>query len=170
MIAGFRRRFRPLTALWLIVMWCLLYGEFSWANIIGGFLVSMAIVMLFPLPALPISSIGIRWPALIGLLSYFWVDLVVSSYRVSLLALRRAPQPPSAIIKVPMRVQEDFVLSIAISLLNLTPGGSVMDVDIPGRMLTMHILDARSTAELDRSIAGIAELERRLIRTFEKGV
>lgn len=169
MISGFRRRFRPITVAWITLMWCLMYGEFSWANVIGGFLVGMLIVMLFPLPALPIAALGIRWTAVIGLLWFFITDLVASSVRVSWLAVRPTAQPPSAIVTVPMRVQEDFVFSLAVSLLNLTPGGSVMELDIAGRMLTMHILDARSTAELERTLNGIAELERRLIRAFEKG-
>ncbi|QGU01231.1 putative monovalent cation/H+ antiporter subunit E [Corynebacterium kalinowskii] len=169
MISGFRRRFRPFTVAWITLMWCLMYGEFSWANVIGGLLVGVAIVLLFPLPALPIAALGVRWGALVGLGWFFVKDLVDSSIRVSILALRPSSQPPSAIIKVPMRVQEDFVFSLAVSLLNLTPGGSVMELDISGRMLTMHILNARSTGELQRSIDGIAELEKRLIRVFEKG-
>lgn len=170
MISGIQRRFRPMTILWLTLMWCLLYGEFSWANILGGMAVGTLIVLLFPLPALPVSGMRIRWLSLAELIVFFCWDLLMSSVRVSVLALRPAPQPPAAIVKVPMRVQEDFVLSLAISLLNLTPGGAVMEVDIASRILTMHILDARSTAELDRSLRGIAELERRLIRTFEMEV
>ncbi|MEJ5927696.1 Na+/H+ antiporter subunit E [Corynebacterium sp. H128] len=169
MIAGFRRRFRFLTVGWLTLMWCLLYGEFSWANLIGGLIVGLVVVMAFPLPALPITGLRIRWLSLLGLVLFFWSDLLVSSFRVSWLALRFSDQPPSAIVRVPMRVQEDFVFSLAVSLLNLTPGGSVMELDIANRTLTMHILDASSTRELDRSIQSISELERRLISTFEKG-
>lgn len=168
MIDKFRRRLRPVTIAWITLMWCLLYGEFSWANLFGGFLVACAIVFAFPLPALPISTMRIRWSQLVGLVGYFAADLVVSSCKVSWLALRPANQPPAAIVQVPMRVQEDFVFSLAVSLLNLTPGGSVLDLDIPNRQLTMHILDARSTATLDKALAGISELERRLIATFEK--
>lgn len=169
MIAGFRRRFRPFTIAWLTAMWCLMYGEFSWANLLGGMAIGLFIVLAFPLPAMPIAPLHIRWGALLGLMWFFLADLVESSIRVSWLAVRRAEQPPSAIVKVPMRVQEDFVFSLAVSLLNLTPGGSVMELDIADRMLTMHILDARSTGELQRSLDGIAELERRLILVFEKG-
>lgn len=168
-LAGLRRRFRPRTIAWLTLMWCLMYGEFSWANVLGGLGIATLIVLLFPLPSLPIAHLQVRWGSAIGLLWFFAKDLVESSIRVSILAVRPAPQPPSAIVRVPMRVQEDFVFAIAVSLLNLTPGGSVMELDIAGRMLTMHILDARSSSVLQRSINGIAELERRLIRTFEKG-
>lgn len=167
--AGFQRRFRPLTIAWITLMWCLMYGEFSWANLIGGFLVGFAIVMLFPLPALPIATMRIRWSSALGLVWFFIKDLVESSIRVSWIAVRPAPLPPAAIVNVPMRVQEDFVFSLAVSFLNLTPGGSVLELDIADRTLTMHILDASSTRQLQHSIDGIAELERRLIRAFEKG-
>lgn len=170
MMSGVRRRLRPTTVLWIAVMWCLLYGEFSWANVLGGLAIGLLIVMLFPLPALPISGMKIRWLSLAALLFHFFVDLVESSWRVSVLALRPAEQPPSAIVRVPMRVQEDFIFAFAVGLLNLTPGGAVIELDIADRMLTMHILDARSTRELDRTLSGVAALERRLIRTFESEV
>lgn len=169
MIAGFKRRFRPLFILWLTVMWVMLMGELSWANVVGGFLVAAAIVLLLPLPAMPISNLSVRWGALVMLiLNWLW-DLAVASVKVAWLALRPQDPPKTAILNVPMRVQNDLVLSFATVLYNLQPGGSVTDIDIANRMWTVHVLDADSPDAIENEVNNVAELERNLIRVFERG-
>ncbi|MDU0479003.1 Na+/H+ antiporter subunit E [Staphylococcus chromogenes] len=167
---GVKRRMRPWSLAWITLMWNVIYGEFSWGNTIAGFLLGLVIVLGLPLPQIPVSALGIRWLPLLQLLLAFGVDLVVSSARVAWLAVRPADQPPSAIIEVPMRVQEDMVFAIAVALLNLTPGGTVTDMDIANRKLTMHILDGRSTKAIEAAERDVAKLERQLITIFEKEV
>lgn len=169
MIAGFKRRFRPFFVVWLVMMWILLMGEFSWANLFGGLAVALGIVLLLPLPAMPIGNLSIHWGALVMLiLKWFW-DLAKASVKVAWLALRPQDPPKTAILNVPMRVQNDLVLSFATVLYNLQPGGSVTDIDIANRMWTVHILDAHSPKAIENEIENVAELERNLIRVFERG-
>lgn len=169
MIAGFKRRFRPLFIIWLTVMWIMLMGELSWANVVGGFLVGAAIVLLLPLPAMPISNLSVHWGALVLLILNWLRDLAVASVKVAWLALRPQDPPKTAILNVPMRVQNDLVLSFATVLYNLQPGGSVTDIDIANRMWTVHVLDADSPDAIENEINNVAELERNLIRVFERG-
>lgn len=169
MIAGFKRRFRPFFILWLTFMWIMLMGEFSWANLIGGFLVAVAIVLFLPLPAMPTGNISIRWGALILLLLTWLWDLAQASVKVAWLALRPQAPPRTAILNVPMRVQNDLVLSFATVLYNLQPGGSVTDIDIANRMWTIHVLDADSSEAIENEIHNVATLERNLIHVFERG-
>ncbi|MCK7643335.1 Na+/H+ antiporter subunit E [Corynebacterium sp. CCM 8835] len=168
MFAGIRRRFRPQSVLWLTFMWALLWGEFSAANLVAGLGVALAVTLLLPLPSIPGSGSGVRFRALLRLCGRFTVDLVASSVKVATIALRPAPVPPGAIVVVPMRVQEDLVFSFAVTLINLQPGGTVTDLDIADRKLTMHLIDGSSTKAIDREIARIGELERRLIHIFER--
>lgn len=169
MIAGFKRRFRPFFVVWLVVMWIMLMGEISWANFFGGLAVAVGIVLLLPLPAMPIGNLSIHWGALVMLiLKWFW-DLAKASVKVAWLALRPQDPPQTAILSVPMRVQNDLVLSFATVLYNLQPGGSVTDIDIANRMWTVHILDASSPEAIGNEIENVAELERNLIRVFERG-
>ena len=169
MIAGLKRRFRPLFILWLTIMWIMLMGEISWANIIAGFLVGTAIVLLLPLPAMPIANIKVRWGAFaLLILKWFW-DLAKASVKVAWLALRPQDPPKTAILNVPMRVQNDLVLSFATVLYNLQPGGSVTDIDIANRMWTVHVLDADSPDAIENEIQNVADLERNLIHVFERG-
>ena len=130
MIDGIRRRFRPWFIVWITLMWCLLMGEFSWANFISGLLVGSLIVFGLPLPAMPIAGLQVHWWALLRYMVSWVRDLLVASVKVAWLALRPAGPPKSAIVRVPMRVSNELVLSFATSLYNLQPGGAVSDIDI----------------------------------------
>lgn len=169
MFDGLRRRFRPWFVIWIIIMWCLLMGEVTWANVIGGLLVGLIVVLALPLPAMPIAGMRVSW---LGLARYLviWVgELMVASFKVAWLALRPAAPPKTAILQVPMRVSNDLVLTLATAFYNLQPGGSVSDIDIANRMWTIHVLDAETDEDIAREIENVATLERRMITIFEKG-
>ncbi|AJK69783.1 Na+/H+ antiporter subunit E [Corynebacterium marinum] len=168
MIDGIRRRFRPWFIVWITLMWCLLMGEFSWANFISGLLVGGLIVFGLPLPAMPIAGLQVHWWALLRYMVSWVRDLLVASVKVAWLALRPADPPKSAIVRVPMRVSNELVLSFATSLYNLQPGGAVSDIDIANRMWTVHLLDAGDERALAREIENVAALERNMIRIFER--
>jgi multicomponent Na+:H+ antiporter subunit E len=167
-IDGIRRRFRPWFIVWITLMWCLLMGEFSWANFISGLLVGSLIVFGLPLPAMPIAGLQVHWWALLRYMVSWVRDLLVASVKVAWLALRPADPPKSAIVRVPMRVSNELVLSFATSLYNLQPGGAVSDIDIANRMWTVHLLDAGDERALAREIENVAALERNMIRIFER--
>lgn len=162
-------RFRPYSIALIAVMWLLMWGDISWGNVLAGLAVGLVVTLVLPLPSLPIKRLRVRWLALAGLFVAFWRDLVVSSVKVAWVAVRRPDPPASALLHVPMRVQEDFVLWFAVTLMNLQPGGSVTDIDIANRMLTVHLLDAGTPAEIEAEMAHYARLERKLIRIFETG-
>lgn len=166
---GLRRRFRPAFVIWIIVMWCLLMGEVTWANLAGGLLVGLAVTLFLPLPAMPISGLNVSWFKLLRYLIEWVLDLMVASAKVAWLALRPAAPPKTAILQVPMRVSNELVLTFATALYNLQPGGSVSDIDIANRMWTIHVLDADDEDAIRREIANVARLEQRMITIFEKG-
>ncbi|APT93302.1 cation:proton antiporter [Corynebacterium phocae] len=163
-----RGRFRPVNLAWLVVMWVLLMGELSWANVIGGLVVGILATVLLPLPAMPLSDMHISWGKLLVFLGTFAFDFLVASVRVSWLALRPSGPPRTAIVNVPLRVDSEFVLTAAVLLYNLEPGGTVTDIDIANRTLTVHLLNADSEADIAREIRAIAKLERTMIDIFER--
>ncbi|RNE49903.1 Na+/H+ antiporter subunit E [Corynebacterium alimapuense] len=168
MLSGFSHRFHPWFVVWITIMWCLLMGELTWANLIGGLLVGIAVVMALPLPAMPTAGQGVRWLSLFGYLVIWNRDLLVASFKVAWLSLRPAPLPRTAIVKVPMRVSSELVLSFATALYNLQPGGAVSDIDIANRTWTVHLLNAGSDEALRHELNLIADLERRMIHIFER--
>ncbi|AKP09427.1 Na(+)/H(+) antiporter subunit E [Corynebacterium pseudotuberculosis] len=168
MIAGARRRFRPLFVLLATVMWVMLMGELSVGNLVAGLLVGLIVSIALPLPSVPTEGFTINALPFLELASRWFLYLFTGSIRVAWLSIRRAEPPCSAIATVPMRVDSELVLSLATTLYNLQPGGTVTDIDVANRMWTVHILDASSTDKIDAEIAAIAQYEQRLKRAFER--
>ena len=166
--SGIKHRFRPWFMVWIVVMWCMLMGEVTVANLVGGLLVSLFIVFALPLPAMPVAGISVSWGKLLVFMAQWFVELMEASIMVGWLAVRPQPVPKTAIVKLPMRVENEFVLSLAVSLYNLQPGGTVSDIDIANRMLTIHLLNADSEKDLEREIAAVRKLEADMIAIFER--
>ncbi|WP_295624845.1 Na+/H+ antiporter subunit E [uncultured Corynebacterium sp.] len=164
-----RRRERPSLILfvWIIVMWQLLWGELTWANLFGGIAVATLISIFTPMPSVPVSDIDVNWPAMIKLFATFFVDFVVASFTVAWLAIRREDPPPSAAVEIPMRTRDDLTLASAIALINLQPGGLVVDIDNRRQTVIMHLLDGSSTGRIDRTVRQLGRLERQVIKAFE---
>ena len=166
-LTGARHRFRPTFILWLTIMWCLLMGEITWANVFGGMLVGLGIVFLLPLPAMPISELNVSWGRLIRYMFIWTGDLLWASVKVAWIAVRPGEKPKNAILRAPMRVENELALSLAVVLYNLQPGGTVAEIDIANRMLTVHVLEATTQADIDREVANLVSLERHMISIFE---
>lgn len=169
-VQGARHRFHPAFVLWLTIMWCLLQGEFTVANLVGGVAVALAATMLLPLPAMPLGDISISWWPLLRFIGSWLKDFSYASLKVAWLSVRPAAPPKTAILTVPMRVESEFVLALAVLAYNLQPGGAVTDIDIANRMLTVHVLDADTEADIEREIRAVAALEKAFITIFERSV
>ena len=166
--AGVRYRFRPWFTVWITVMWCMLMGELTVGNVVGGLLVALVIVFALPLPAMPIAGVEVAWGKFLRyMLRWFW-ELFYASLKVGWLASRPQPLPKTAILELPMRLENEFILSLAVTLYNLQPGGTVTDIDIANRMITIHILDARDEAQIQREIDAVSRLESSMIEIFER--
>mgnify|MGYP001260776412 FL=1 len=166
-LTGARHRFRPTFILWLTIMWCLLMGAVTWASVFGGMLVGLGIVFFLPLPAMPISELNVSWGRLIRYMFIWTGELLWASVKVGWIAIRPGEKPKNAILRGPMRVENELVLSFAVVLYNLQPGGTVAEIDIANRMLTVHVLEATTQADIDREVANLVSLERHMISIFE---
>ena len=73
------------------LVWVLLWGTFSAANILGGLTVALVITLLLPLPRVPVEG-RVRPLSLVRMILYVIVKLVVSSFQVAWLAIRSDPE------------------------------------------------------------------------------
>jgi len=161
---GSRLRYQlPLLA-WLVLVWILLWGTWSWANLISGVVVAVAVTLLLPLPPV-VGGARVR-PAVLVFLGHFLVDLVVSAAQVAWQTIRPGGIRHSAIISVQMRTDSDLLLTIVAESLTLVPGSLVIDMDREKRTLSMHILHVRDEADVERRRAAVLAEEERVVRAF----
>ena len=152
---------------WLVLVWILLWGTFSAANILSGLLVALVIILLLPLPAVPVEG-RVHPLSLLRLIATVAYYLVLSSVQVAYLAIKPGPPPLSAVLRAHLAVKSDLVLALAVNIFNLIPGSIVLEIDQNRRMLYMHVIDVGDEPAVARFYSQVAEVERMLIATFER--
>ncbi len=152
---------------WLVLVWILLWGTFSAANVLSGLLVALVIILLLPLPVVPVEG-RVHPLSLIRLIVTVGYYLVLSSVQVAFLAVRPGPPPLSAVLRAHLAVKSDLVLALAVNIFNLIPGSIVLEIDQTRRMLYMHVIDVGTDRSVNRFYRQVAEMERLLVATFER--
>ncbi|MBO4209797.1 Na+/H+ antiporter subunit E [Micromonospora echinofusca] len=148
---------------WLVLVWNLLWGEFTLGNLLGGLAIGVGILVFFPLP--PVSFGGrLRPGAALRFAARFVGELVSASVHVGWAALRPGPPPRGAIIAVPLRVRTDLNLALTAEVISLVPGTLILEVDRASGTLYVHVLDVRGPQDLLASRKRIRDVERRLVR------
>jgi multicomponent Na+:H+ antiporter subunit E len=149
---------------WLVLVWNLLWGTWSWANLLSGIAVALLVTGLLPLPH---EAGGLRfrpWPALVYAVR-FLVDLVASCVQVVGLAFRPAG-PRGAIIAVQARTDNDLLLTMLAETVCLIPGSIVLELDRERRVLGLHLLNARGQADVEEQKERVLAEEERIVRAF----
>jgi len=150
---------------WLVLVWILLWGSFSWANLLSGVLVAVLVTNVLPLPAV-IGGVRVHPGALLVFLGYFVKDLVVSSAQVAWQAIRPSGMQQGAIIAVQLRTDSDLLLTLIAEALTLVPGSIVLDLDRPRRTLGIHLLHVDDVDDMEAQRAGVLTTEDRVVRAF----
>ena len=162
---GHRLRHQLPLLVWLVLVWNLLWGTWSWANLLGGILVALGVTLLLPLPPV-VGGARLRPVPLVRFVGHFVGDLVSSGAMVAWQTLRPAGIDRSAIITVQLRTDSDLLLTILSESLTLVPGSMVIDLDRERRTLALHILQVRDEADVERQRESVLAEEERVVRAF----
>ena len=156
--------------LWLglVLLWMLLWGSFSWLNLVTGALLASLVSVVFYLPAVQLS--GRLDPArTVVFLLRLLGDIVRASVQVAWLALKPLTMPAgpqSAIIAVPLRTRSDLILTWTAVATSIVPGSIVIDTDRVSSTLYLHVLNVRTTEQIERFRLTVLATERRIVRAF----
>jgi multicomponent Na+:H+ antiporter subunit E len=153
----------PLIA--LTVLWMLLWGEFSWLNLLVGLVVGIVVTVVFYL--VPVQLSGRVHPLQA---SMFFVrllqDIVLASVEVSWLAVKPGLVTRNAILEVRLRTRSDLILTWTGVATSIVPGSIVVDIDREASILYLHVLNMHSARDVERFRRRVQDTERRLVRGF----
>ncbi|MCW1820214.1 Na+/H+ antiporter subunit E [Mycolicibacterium conceptionense] len=152
---------------WLMLVWVLLWGSFSVANIVSGLAVAAVITVLLPLPAVPVEG-RVHLLSLARLVVQVAVWLVMSSFQMAWLAVKPGPLPVNAVLRAHLAVKSDLVLALGVNIINLTPGTIVLEIDQTRRLIYVHVVDVGSERAIHRFHNQITTLQRLLVAAFER--
>jgi multicomponent Na+:H+ antiporter subunit E len=148
--------------MWLVLVWVVLWGELSVANVLAGIVVAVVASVVFPLPPLQMH-VRVRPLRLAWLVLHFLGDVVAASVQVSWTTLQLHRQPQNAVIEVDLRTRSDFVLTVVAEMVSLVPGSLVVEARRSTHTLFLHVLDARDMSGVEKMRAQVFALERRVL-------
>ena len=149
-------------AIWLAIMWTLLWGEPTVANLVAGFALAFLILWLLPMPRVGFE--GRIWlPGVFTLLVMFVWDVLVASVHLTRYAISPKRTPHGAIIRVPLRSHSDVLLTITAQFTSLVPGSVVVEAHRLTGLVYVHVFDAEISGGIDSAKATVLEQERRIM-------
>src|SRR5690606_24956025 len=92
---------------WLVFLWMLLWGSFSWLTILTGVIVAVLVTRVFYLPPLALSGRFNLWWALVFAV-HFAYDLFRASVEVAWIAIDPRKVPSSSVVAVQLRSRSDL--------------------------------------------------------------
>jgi multicomponent Na+:H+ antiporter subunit E len=152
---------------WLTLVWILLWGSLSAANMVSGLTIALLITVLLPLPVVPVEG-RVHVLSLLRLIAVMAYELALSSLQVAWLAIKPGAPPLSAVLRAHLAIKSDFVLALAVNMITLTPGSVVLEIDRVRRMVYVHVLDVSSDRAVNRFYRQTSRIERLLVATFER--
>ena len=165
-----RRMPRALTALWrqlpfflwLVALWMLLWGQFTWLAFFTGVIAAVFVTRVFRLPPVELSGRVNVWYGSIFVLEFLgW--LVAGSLTVAWQVLDVRRQPGAAIIAVPLVIDDDLIMTHTAVTASLIPGSLIVDVDRDRRVLYLHVIGIRSPRDVERQRVNVQRWEKRIV-------
>lgn len=101
----------------------------------------------------------------LGLAGRFVGLVVISGFATAWIIVRPGRQPQPGLVRVPFEDLDETGVAVLGCLVTLTPGSTALDVDLKGKVLLLHLLDA-SRPEIASTIHH--RLEEPLRRLFSK--
>lgn len=150
------RRMVPWVAV-LTVIWVLLNGEPTVANVLGGLFVSSLVLVAFPL-APATASHRVHPLALSRFAAFVAASLVTSSLQVAVTAL--APTPArlrSGIVRVELPGATPLITTLVANAITLTPGTLTVTATSEPAVLHVHVLGLTDPEEFRASIRDLQE-------------
>jgi multicomponent Na+:H+ antiporter subunit E len=161
-----------LLAVWLIVLWMLLWGSVTVANLVSGILVAAAVLAFTRQPrggtADREDAMRIN-PLALGYLAVFVLyKLVEANVVLAWEILTPRNRIHTGIVAVPLRTESEAAMMVVANLITLTPGTVTIDAvtnaaDSVPPVLYVHVLHLHDT---ERVRADLMHLEELCVRAF----
>ena len=157
--------FSVASAVWLTLVWVLLWGTFAVGTALAGVGIALLVGLVFRLPRLRVDG-RVHPVALAYLLWRFLADLVVASAQVVALALDLRRRPRSAVIGVQLRSRNELYMTLTSEITCLVPGSVVVEAHRTTGMLYVHVLDLGISGGVETTRRHVLDTEARVLRAM----
>lgn len=148
----------------LSMAWAAIAGNFSILNILVGFVFGLLSIWLVR-EQLGAASYFRKSRKIIGLVFLFIYELVLSTFKVAMYALKPKLDFKPGVIAFPLSVKSDIEITLLANLITLTPGTLSVDVSDDKMTLYVHAIDATDPEGIISDIAN--GFEKKVSEVFE---
>ena len=113
--------------LWLVVVWGALWGDWSIGNLVFGLLLALLVTRLLTLPPVRLSGRFNVVHFALFVPTFIW-QVAKASFHVSWLAVTQGPRVCNAVLGVPLRQNNDLLMTAVGHTMALIPGSLVVEV------------------------------------------
>lgn len=146
----------------LIVLWMLLWGQFTWLSFATGFVVALLVTRAFYLPPIELSNRINLWHLAVFAAVFSW-KLVVGSFQVAAQAFSPQPIRGNGVIAVQLFTRSDLIMTLTAIAVSLIPGSLVLEADRERSILYLHVLGAGPGDSVEKTRIDAVRIERRLV-------
>lgn len=150
---------------WLIVLWMLVWNQFTVLSFVTGLVVAVFVTRVFRLPTIELSGRINVWYGFLFVVQFLWAILRGAlAVTVQVFDFRR--QPGAAIIGVPLRYPDDMIMTHVSITASLIPGSLVVEADRDRGILYLHVIGVRDLDDVEHQREGVLRWERRIVRAL----
>ena len=150
---------------WLIVLWMLVWNQFTVLSFVTGLVVAIFVTRVFRLPTVELSGRVNLWYGFLFVVQFLWA-VVMGAVDVTIQVFDFRRQPGAAIIAVPLQYPDDLIMTHVSVTASLIPGSLVVEADRDRGILYLHIVGVRNLDDVEHQRAGVLRWERRIVRAL----
>ncbi|MCK2023296.1 Na+/H+ antiporter subunit E [Microbacterium sp. kSW2-24] len=150
---------------WLVVLWMLLWGQFTLLAFVSGLVVAVFVTRVFRLPTVELSGRVNVFYAALFVVQFLWA-LLRGAVTVAIQVFDFRKQPGTAIIAVPLRHADDLVMTHVAVVSSLVPGSLVVEADRDRRVLYMHVIGVDGMDDVEKQRRIVLRWEQRVVRAL----
>lgn len=147
----------------LMLIWVVLTGAFTGANLVVGFVLGYLILGLALRDRPEFAKYIGKVPRFIGFIGYFVWELLLSNLKVAYDVLTPTHHMCPGVIAMPLEARTDGEITIVANLISLTPGTLSLDVSTDRKVLYIHVM---YLVDRDEVIRGIKSFEARILEVL----
>lgn len=148
---------------WLVVLWMLLWGQFTWLAFVTGVLVTIFVNMVFRLPNIELSGrVSPFWSIVFAV--QFLGSVVSGSLHIAWQVLNFGKQPSAGIVGVRLPQADDLLMTHVSVVCSLIPGSLVLEADRVTHTLYFHVLGIKNENDVEKFRQNVLRWERRVVR------
>lgn len=150
---------------WLIVLWMLVWNQFTVLSLVTGLFVAVFVTRVFRLPTVELSGRINLWYVALFVVQFVWA-IVRGAIAVTIQVFDFRRQPGAAIIGVDLRYADDLIVTHVSITASLIPGSLVVETDRDRGILYLHVIGVRNLDDVEEQRAGVLRWERRIVRAL----